>query len=114
MGQAGLPEELVGPVTCNLGGGMAKGETCGALLGAEIALGLCMRRDGRSFDKKEQHEAAGNLLETFNSVFDGLNCRDLKKGDPAVPDSHVLNCSKIVKQAAQQAFLELHKWRPDF
>ena len=71
--ETGLPEETLDAMGVSFGGGMATMEaTCGALCGAQMALGL-MVSHGRPIPGM-----ARTLLRDFESKAGALQCRQLK------------------------------------
>jgi C_GCAxxG_C_C family probable redox protein len=74
---AGVSNELALKLTAPLGGGMARaGETCGALSGALLALGLRYGTD-RPEGKEQMYRLAREFVEQFRSQHGSLVCREL-------------------------------------
>ncbi len=55
--------------------GMGSGSTCGALIGAQMALGILNERYGTQLKIKSAH----TLYNEFVSVLESTDCRDLRK-----------------------------------
>lgn len=72
----GLDEELVLRLTAGLPEGMAAGCTCGALTGAQVALGLFL--GGRGYDKA-MAAAARDLHDAFKAAHGSTCCRSLQR-----------------------------------
>jgi C_GCAxxG_C_C family probable redox protein len=76
----GLQAEGLPMAATGFGGGMGRqGETCGALTGAILALGLKMgRRQATDLEARENTYAAVSvLLSRFKEIHGALGCRDL-------------------------------------
>lgn len=71
------------------GGGLAgTGETCGAVTGAALALGLLDHLRGDSADPAASRAALQSLLSGFTEEFGGLRCRKLTGFDFTTPEGH--------------------------
>ncbi|HEX9059767.1 MAG TPA: C-GCAxxG-C-C family protein [Clostridia bacterium] len=108
----GLNKSLALKIACSFGGGMALGETCGAVTGAFMVLGL---KYGQN-DSEDAYSKAINklMVKDFVSRFRKLNgsicCKDLLEYD--LSDENQLNaarqsgifktkCPKYVKDAVE-------------
>jgi len=100
-------------IAAAFGGGIGRqGETCGALTGALMALGL---KSGKNFleDKNAKPEMmllSQQLINRFKLAFGSIKCRDLLGCDVGSEagqlyirehDLHVLVCQKVVAGAAE-------------
>ncbi len=109
----GLSREMALKVSGAFGGGMAgMGETCGAVTGALMVIGL---RHGRTnAEDTETKEKAYNLVKEFVEHFKSRNesivCRELLGCDIGTPegkalaeerDLHATRCTKLVRDAAE-------------
>jgi len=58
-----------------------RGETCGAVIGALMALGLAMGREkpGQDDEAFKTYVAADRLCAEFRKEFGGCNCRDVQQ-----------------------------------
>ena len=107
---AGVSNELALKLTAPLGGGMARaGETCGALSGALLALGLRYASD-RPEGKEEMYSVARAFIEQFRAQHGTLVCRELIGHDISTPEglqaarehnSFGTVCPLIVEQTAR-------------
>ena len=109
----GLSQDLINPITASLGGGLSRGATCGALLGSEIGLSLAANKAGAPISNDDLRKAGGRLYDDFQAAFGSVNCRDLKKGDPNIKDSHVPACAQLVAQTVEMAIKQLQELKPD-
>lgn len=72
-----------------LGGGIAgTGETCGAITGAALALGLRDHMAGEAGDPDASREALQGLIRSFADEFGAVRCRDLAGHDLTTPEGH--------------------------
>ncbi len=111
--QFGLNQEMALRITTAFGGGMGKmGETCGAVTGAFMVIGLKYGRI-RVEDKKIK-EKANDLVREFVKHFKSRNgstlCRDLLGCNISTPEGHsaakannlfATVCPKLVRDAAE-------------
>lgn len=105
---SGLSEETALKLTSNFGGGMNEGETCGAVTGALMAIGL---KYGRSeADDIQAKEIAAGLASEFKKRFiaryGSLKCKKLLKYDITTEKEKILEkdlfntlCPEFVKSA---------------
>jgi len=109
----GIDEEMALKIACPFGGGMARmGDTCGAVTGALMAIGL---KYGRVDPKDEElKEETYRLVNTFVEKFKARNqtivCRELLGYDISNPQQHdkaeeeglfETLCPKFVQDAAE-------------
>lgn len=111
----GLEAGCVPKMATGFGGGMARhGETCGALVGAIMALGLKYGRTeaADSQSKANAYAKVDMLLRAFQEEFGCLICRDLVGCDFRTPEGderfkrenlHVNLCTKFVAFASREA-----------
>lgn len=109
----GVPENTALKIACSFGGGMARmGETCGAVTGAFMVLGLKYGRvDPQDEQTKEKtYELVKLFVNRFKSRNTFVTCRDLLGcdiGDPEVREMVEKNglfdtlCPKLVQDAAE-------------
>lgn len=102
-------------IATGFGAGMGMhGETCGAIVGAIMALGLKFGRDDASdLDaKKLTFSKVDQLLKAFSDEFKGIRCIDLTGCDMLTPEGlerskaqnlHANVCPKFVAFAVEQA-----------
>ena len=63
------------------GGGMGVGETCGAVSGALVVIGLLYTR-GTAGETLELADLSRAFLEAFKASLSSMRCKDLKEGHP--------------------------------
>jgi C_GCAxxG_C_C family probable redox protein len=109
----GLDEETALKVAGAFGGGMARmGETCGAVTGAFMAIGLkygkAKAEDEQAKDKT--YNLVRELVEKFNALNGSIKCKDLLGFDIGTPEGMKLFkeknasnpvCLKFVRDAAE-------------
>jgi C_GCAxxG_C_C family probable redox protein len=84
----GLPEETALQIASGFAGGMRMGETCGAVAGAFMVLGLrhasagCNRGPGRA----EVYERVLEFADRFEKQSGSLSCRELLGCDVRTPE----------------------------
>jgi C_GCAxxG_C_C family probable redox protein len=111
-GQQGIDEITALKVSALFAGGMRIGETCGAVTGALMALGLklspdsCQILDNRKVTYKFAEEFYSKFLERHKS----LKCKELMGADISTPEgkaeaelrnTHQLVCPAFVHDAAE-------------
>lgn len=109
----GLDRETALRISNGFGGGMARmGETCGALTGAFMLMGLKYGADqpGQETHKEKTYEMIRNLVSQFEKEFGTIRCRELLSCDISTPegrqnakDRDLFNqlCPKYVKFSAE-------------
>ena len=111
--QFGLDREAALKVSAAFGGGMGRmGETCGAVTGAFMVIGLKYGRT--AIEDRESHEKTTRLVREFVDRFKSINgsivCRELLGCDLSTPDGlktfvgknlRDTRCTKFVRDAAQ-------------
>ncbi len=106
--------------TCFGGGLGRRGETCGALVGALLALGLVKGRDPGEGDeaKKRAYALAETVVEGFRGQAGSVLCRELlgvdlreREGREAfvARDLHHAKCVPLVVAAARLGFENLNR-----
>ena len=77
--ESGLSKETAAKLALPFGGGMARGETCGALTGALMALGLTESGSvpPEAEDKLNSRENAKKLAEIFEKEYKTTLCREI-------------------------------------
>lgn len=77
--ELGLTPEMAAKIALPFGGGMARGETCGALTGALMALGLTESGSvpPAPEDKSKSREDAKVLAEIFEEQYHTTMCREI-------------------------------------
>lgn len=104
----------VARIATGFGAGMGRhGETCGALVGAVMALGLRYgREDGSDSEAKAKtYSKVDQLLCAFQKQFGTPTCRDLIGCDLRTPEGNerfkkeklIVECRKFVEFAAREA-----------
>ncbi len=106
----GLEEAAALNLGSPFGGGMARrGEVCGAVTGALMALGLASRA-GAPADKERAYALAQTFLDRFEERRGALRCRDLLGYDIGLPDERQAArdkglfenvCPALVREAAE-------------
>lgn len=76
--------------------GMGSGSTCGALIGAQLALGILNER----YETKLKIKSAGTLYHEFVSTFGSSDCKDLRKGQGLLDKLGSKGCKTITLTAA--------------
>ncbi len=108
--QAGLEPTAAIKLASSFGGGIARrGQVCGAISGALMALGLAA--NGASVDDKEANYArAETFLQRFEQLHSTILCRDLTGCDFTTPagrqqaaerDIHHTVCTLLVRDAVR-------------
>lgn len=92
----GLPQELAMQVAAGFAGGMRMAETCGAVTGAFMVLGLrhCPGDCSTAAGRKEAYGRVIEFANRFKSRTGALTCRDLLGCDVSTPEG--------LKQAQEQ------------
>jgi C_GCAxxG_C_C family probable redox protein len=110
--RSGMDELTALRIASPFGGGMARrGEVCGAVTGALLALGL---KEGAATPagKERIYQLAGELLRRFEGQHGSLLCRELIGCDISTPAGHqqaaekkvfVTICPALVREAARLA-----------
>jgi len=98
--QYGLKKEMAIKIAAAFGGGIsAMGETCGAVTGALMVIGL--KYGGTKDDKKlaeKREKAVNEFIPAFLSMHGSLKCKDLLGLDFSIPEEHkMINEKKITK-----------------
>ena len=85
---AGLSEDAAVRIASGFGGGLRMGDTCGAVTGGYMALGLALAGDAsRTADGRQAvSDAVLELARRFRERHAVLNCRDLLGCDIHTPD----------------------------
>lgn len=84
--QGGIAEETALRMVAPFGGGIARrGETCGAVSGALMAIGL-LRGGADAASKDEAYRLAREFLRAFEEQHGSLLCRDLIGYDLSTPE----------------------------
>ena len=81
--ELGYDEEELQRVACAFGGGMFRGDTCGAVSGSLMALGLACGDDLSAVKEK-----TAQFQTAFTERFGSTICRDLLGYDLATPEGH--------------------------
>ncbi|MCD1295144.1 hypothetical protein CUJ83_09050 [Methanocella sp. CWC-04] len=109
----GLEKELAFKVSCAFGGGICRtGDTCGAVTGALMVLGLQygMSKAGDDQKKQETYARAAEFIDRFRSRNGSIVCRDLlgcdiskPEGSKAAKENRLFEtiCPKMVRDAAE-------------
>ena len=109
----GLERNLGLKMAMGFGSGMARsGNTCGAITGAYMILGLSQRINENN--ARESIDKTYKLIQQFNSAFKAqhgsLKCKELIKYDLSVPDQHaeardkrifITVCPELVQDAGK-------------
>ena len=110
----GIEERCIPRIATGFAAGMGRhGETCGALVGAVMALGLRYGREdgGDSEAKAKTYAKVDQLLRAFQDQFGSLICRELTGCDFLTPEGderfkrenlHVNLCAGLVSFAVRE------------
>jgi C_GCAxxG_C_C family probable redox protein len=108
--QAGFDRETALRLASPFGGGVARrGEVCGAVSGALLALGLARGAD-KPAGKEEIYRLSQEFMRLFEQKHTSLLCRDLIAFDISTPDGHqaarekqvfTTICPLLVRDAAE-------------
>jgi C_GCAxxG_C_C family probable redox protein len=86
--QLGLEEQRALKMASPFGGGVARrGQVCGAVSGALMALGLGLGTDTPA-GKEDAYRMGGEFLERFEARHGSILCRDLLNIDISTPEGH--------------------------
>lgn len=111
--QYGLDEDIAFKISSSLGGGLARsGNTCGAVTGALMTIGLRYRNlNVEDQESKElTYERGMNFIEQFRSINGTIKCKELLNCDISTLEgrekanmNNVFEdlCPKFVKSAAE-------------
>ncbi len=109
----GIDLETALSISTSFGAGMARlGDTCGALTGGMMVLGLKFGRIvAEDTDAKEKnYRLVNEFVEEFNKRFEKTDCRDLLGFEPGSPEASQRfadepelekRCAGFVKEAAE-------------
>jgi len=85
------------------GGGMQRGTTCGAVVGAVAAIGWVLGRTEPGESRAESAEAVRVFLERFEKEFGSLNCSELQElhmnGCALKSDEMYHKCADFLKKS---------------
>ncbi|HEY8908727.1 MAG TPA: C-GCAxxG-C-C family protein [Desulfosporosinus sp.] len=120
--ELGLEPEVALRIAGGFGGGMGIGETCGAVTGAFMLIGL--KHGNVNVDDKVNKRKTNSLVQEFTTRFkvinDSVKCKDLLAYDISIPEEMVIVrekklfstiCPKLIKDSAEiiEELLELSK-----
>jgi C_GCAxxG_C_C family probable redox protein len=108
----GIDEDLAMRTAAGFAGGMRISDTCGAVTGALMVLGLahCTNQCRTADERKTAYAAVLKFLEEFKQRQGSLDCRDLLGCDISTPEGHKMaveqdlfrsKCVDLVRDAAQ-------------
>lgn len=88
VGELNLDEITALKIAAGFGGGMAMAETCGAVTGAYMVLGLKIQSEGKSVQeiKAETKVAVRKFNELFTAKHGSLKCKKLLGVDISTPE----------------------------
>lgn len=99
------------------GGGMQRGATCGAVIGAVAALGWATGRTEPGQSRTESAAAVREFLKEFEAEFGTLNCRELQqtyvKEHALKSDGMYRKCTVFVEHAVKFVQKILSEETPD-
>jgi C_GCAxxG_C_C family probable redox protein len=85
------------------GGGIGRSEdTCGALIGGVLAIGVALGRTLPEEDRLISYEAAGKLYQAFQARFESTCCKILNRSDFKSAE-HRARCGEYVREATSLA-----------
>lgn len=107
-----LDEMTALKISAGFGGGMSMAETCGAVTGAYMALGLKIQSEGKTIQeiKAESKAAVRKFNELFLAKHGSLKCKKLLAVDISTPEGAAIAneknlfnmvCPEIVGSAAE-------------
>ncbi|MBR5471395.1 MAG: C_GCAxxG_C_C family protein [Oscillibacter sp.] len=100
------PMDIVRMMT-GFGGGMQRGSTCGAVVGAVAALGWVTGRTDPDGSRTESAAAVREFLKRFEEEFGTLSCRELQatyvKEHALKSDGMYRKCTVFVEKAVEIA-----------
>lgn len=109
----GMDLDLALSISTSFGAGMARlGDTCGAVTGGMMVLGLKFPRlvADDSAAKEKNYRLVHEFVEEFNKRFENTDCRDLLGFEPGSPEASERfanepelgkRCSGFVREAAE-------------
>ena len=108
----GLDSENALKLASGFGGGMRCGETCGAVSGALMVLGLrCgFAAQGDMDQKAVCNKASYDFIKRFKAENGAMRCRELLRSDiqcpedhtkPGIPERHKTICPKLIASAVR-------------
>jgi len=108
----GLPHDQALRIAAGFAGGMRQGETCGAVTGAFMVLGLrhCSTDCDTATGRSEVYERVQDFAERFKERNGSISCRELLGCDISTPegmkqaqeqDLFKTTCVKMVQDAAE-------------
>ena len=108
----GLKEDDAMRVSAGFAGGMRMAETCGAVTGAFMVLGLahCDEKCRNAEERKRAYEKVVSFAEEFKARHASLTCRDLLGCDISTPEGaraakekglFQSKCPQLVRSAAE-------------
>jgi C_GCAxxG_C_C family probable redox protein len=103
------PPETVRMMT-GFGGGMQRGMTCGAVVGAVAALGWAAGRTEPEQDREPSAKMVRAFLQEFESSFGTLNCRELQTAyvkEHAIKSEGMYRCCTIFVERAIELVQEI-------
>ncbi len=88
----GLDRAAAVRLATGFGVGLSMGETCGAVSGAVMALGLAHGGGGpdNAAAKKAVYVQAGRFFEAFRAAHGSVRCRELIGCDPSTPEGYAV------------------------
>jgi C_GCAxxG_C_C family probable redox protein len=119
--QLGLDKETGLKISCGLGGGMGRmAETCGAVTGAFLLIGLKYgkHKADDAVSKEKTYELVREFADKFKEMHGSIKCRDLLGCDISTPEGmavmtekglHITHCRKLVADSSEliEELLEL-------
>ena len=88
--QFGLDSDIAKKIASGFGGGSMRGETCGAIIGAYMAIGLMFGISKGGEDGQAQKVESLKKIEEFNRAFtdkyEHFECRELMGADISTPE----------------------------
>jgi C_GCAxxG_C_C family probable redox protein len=99
-------------ISAGFAGGMRMAETCGAVTGAFMVLGLkyCTDKGGTMEGRQDTYKALLQFVQRFKERHDTVNCQSLLGYDISTPEGHEAAkkqgvfrtiCPKLVQDAAE-------------
>ena len=110
--EVGMDNETALKISTGFAGGMRKGEVCGAVTGALMAIGLKYgnKKCDKLSERQKVYEVVNRLHAEFLKKHKSLRCKELLGADPSTPEGrkmieeknlHELICAGLVQDTAE-------------
>lgn len=110
--ELGLDPKIALKIACGFGGGMRQAETCGAVTGALMAIGLKygQNEEGQEYAKENTYELVKEFINRFKSRNGSIICKELLEIDISTDEGRNIArekelfttiCPKFIKDALE-------------